>query len=73
MVMHLLWNSEHVSVAFQILRGKKRFKIISRFKKSEDHGPETTQGEYQNEPQKIEMGVELKIDVGSREIIFSSL
>ena len=48
MVMHLLWNSEHVSVAFQILRGKKRFKIISRFKKSEDEdpGPETTQGEY---------------------------
>ena len=49
MVMHLLWNSEHVSVAFQNLRGKKRFKIISsRFKKSEDEdpGPETTQGEY---------------------------
>ena len=56
MVMHLLWNSEHVSVAFQILRGKKRFKIISRFKKSEDEdpGPETTQGE--NEPQKSQNG-----------------
>ena len=58
MVMHLLWNSEHVSVVFQILRGKKRFKIISRFKKSEDEdpGPETTQGENKNELQKNQNG-----------------
>ena len=47
---------------------KKRFKIISRFKKSEDHGPETTKVSI-----KMEVGVKLKIDVGSIEIIFSSL